>query len=42
VARVAMRVVATVDANVRIWRDTAGRIDMAALQERYVESQQRK
>lgn len=36
VALVGMRDVATVDANVGIWRDVAGRIDVAALQERYV------
>ena len=36
VALVGMRDVATVDANVRIWRDVAGRIDLAALQGRYV------
>ena len=36
VALVGMRDIPTVDANVRIWRDVAGRVDIAALQGRYV------
>lgn len=36
VALVGMRDIATVEANVRIWRDVAKRIDIAALQARYV------
>ncbi len=36
VALVGMRDVATVEANVRIWHDTAGRIDLTALHARYV------
>jgi aryl-alcohol dehydrogenase-like predicted oxidoreductase len=36
VALVGMRDVATVEANVRIWRDTANRIDLTALHARYV------
>jgi uncharacterized protein len=37
VALVGMRDVAEVDANVRLWRDVGGRIDIAALHARYVE-----
>jgi hypothetical protein len=33
---VGMRDIATVEANVRIWRDTANRIDLTALHARYV------
>jgi uncharacterized protein len=36
VALVGMRDIPTVEANVRIWRDITGRIDLAALQARYV------
>ena len=36
VALVGMRDAATVEANVRIWRDVANRIDLAALHARYV------
>jgi uncharacterized protein len=36
VALVGMRDVATVEANARIWRDTANRIDLTALHARYV------
>ncbi len=36
VALVGMRDAAAVEANVQIWRDLKGRIDIAALQERYV------
>ena len=37
VALVGMRDVATVEANVRIWHDMAGRIDLTALHARYVD-----
>ena len=37
VALVGMRDVAEVDANVRLWRDVGGRIDIAALHARYVQ-----